>query len=208
MWVREKERFCVVSWAKKERRNFLIKLYYVEWRRSWKMLFLHCRHKSPEWNKRQKRFFSDDEHIKQIWMINNKNTILICLNIYEAMNTTKEVFMPNGGVCREFNLKLSVLCWSRASLEIIFLFKHHEAMKVHYYCSNPCANIEGFFLLLFISVVVIFSIWISSGCSLQNLEDELLMVFCYLHSAFYRRKNQQWNMLKIERDKKLKTVQR
>lgn len=92
--------------GKEEQRNFLIKLYYVEWRRrSWKMISIEhggffsllfclpCRHKSPEWNKRRMSdengfFLQDDEHIKQIWMINNKNTILICLNIYDAMNTT------------------------------------------------------------------------------------------------------------------------
>lgn len=88
--------YTCVCWG-----NFLIKVYYVQWRRrsektkdgKW---FHECTENSTpsadEWNRNLQPLKivarGDNEHIKQIWMINNKNTIriLICLNINGAIN--------------------------------------------------------------------------------------------------------------------------
>lgn len=98
---------------------------------------------SEEEKKSQPR--RDNEYIKQIWMINNKNTILICFYVHDAINSEVLFEMPNGGVCEKIQFKFlwkPVLCQSRA-------WKLHsdlyETMKVHYYCWNPYTN-TGFLI--------------------------------------------------------------
>lgn len=68
----------------------------------------------------------DNEHIKQIWMINNKNTILICLYIHDAVNTVGsepfDIECPTEVSTRiQFKIFMSVLCWPRAATSCFYL---------------------------------------------------------------------------------------
>lgn len=97
----------------------------------------------------------DNEHIKQIWMINNKNTILICLYIHDAVNTVGsepfDIECPTEVSTRiQFKifherLVLATCC------NIMLLFKHRKAMKIIIIVAN----------LRRCSAAI--SIWLSSG---------------------------------------------